>query len=154
MAYRHEFNANIGIVRIFNTYGPRLDKNDGRVVSNFICQALRGDSLTVFGDGSQTRSFCYVDDEIEGILRLLDSDETGPINIGNPGEFTVKQLAEMVIELTCSSSSIEYMSLPEDDPLQRCPDISRARQLLGWEPIVDLREGLRRTIDWFASIES
>ena len=151
MAYRHELNANIGIVRIFNTYGPRLDKDDGRVVSNFICQALRGDPLTVFGDGSQTRSFCYVDDEIEGIIRLLDSGELGPINIGNPGEFTMLELAELVLELTGSRSKLEFHPLPQDDPLQRCPDIAKARQLLGWQPAIDLREGLRRTIDWFRS---
>jgi dTDP-glucose 4,6-dehydratase len=151
MAYRHELNANVGIVRIFNTYGPRLDKDDGRVVSNFICQALRGDSLTVFGDGSQTRSFCYVDDEVEGIIRLLDSNEVGPINIGNPSEFTMLELAELVLELTGSSSRLEFHPLPQDDPLQRCPDITKAKQLLGWEPKVDLREGLRRTINWFRS---
>jgi nucleoside-diphosphate-sugar epimerase len=151
MAYRHELNANVGIVRIFNTYGPRLDKDDGRVVSNFICQALRGDSLTVFGDGSQTRSFCYVDDEVEGIIRLLDSNEVGPINIGNPGEFTMLELAELVLELTGSSSRLEFHPLPQDDPLQRCPDITKAKQILDWEPKVDLREGLRRTINWFRS---
>ncbi len=149
MAYRHEFDTDIGIVRIFNTYGPRLDKDDGRVVSNFICQALRGEPLTVYGDGSQTRSFCFVDDEVDGILRLLDSSEIGPINIGNPGEFTMIELAELVIELTGSTSPLEFHPLPTDDPLQRCPDISKARQLLGWEPKFDLRSGLARTIEWF-----
>ena len=149
MAYKQEQGANIGIVRIFNTYGPRLDKDDGRVVSNFICQALRGEPLTIYGDGSQTRSFCYVDDEVDGILRLLDSKETGPINIGNPNEFTMNELAQLVLELTGSTSTLEHRPLPTDDPLQRCPDITRARELLRWEPRIDLREGLRRTIEWF-----
>ena len=148
MAYWREYQANIGIVRIFNTYGPRLDPTDGRVVSNFVCQALRGQNLTVYGDGSQTRSFCYVDDEIRGILALLDSNERGPINIGNPVEFTMLELAELVLELTGSQSQLVYEALPADDPLQRCPDITLARQLLKWEPTVDLREGLRNTIDW------
>ena len=149
MAYWREHQANIGIVRIFNTYGPRLDPTDGRVVSNFVCQALQGQNLTVYGDGSQTRSFCYVDDEIRGILALLDSNERGPINIGNPVEFTMLELAELVLELTGSKSQLVYEALPADDPLQRCPDITLARQLLKWEPTVDLREGLRNTIDWF-----
>ena len=149
MAYWREYQANIGIVRIFNTYGPRLDPTDGRVVSNFVCQALQGQNLTVYGDGSQTRSFCYVDDEIRGILALLDSNERGPINIGNPVEFTMLELAELVLELTGSKSQLVYEALPADDPLQRCPDITLARQLLKWEPTVDLREGLRNTIDWF-----
>ena len=149
MAYWREYQANIGIVRIFNTYGPRLDPTDGRVVSNFVCQALRGQNLTVYGDGSQTRSFCYVDDEIRGILALLDSNERGPINIGNPVEFTMLELAELVLELTGSKSQLVYEALPADDPLQRCPDITLARELLKWEPTVELREGLRNTIDWF-----
>ena len=149
MAYWREYQANIGIVRIFNTYGPRLDPTDGRVVSNFVCQALRGQNLTVYGDGSQTRSFCYVEDEIRGILALLDSNERGPINIGNPVEFTMLELAELVLELTGSQSQLVYEALPADDPLQRCPDITLARQLLKWEPTVELREGLRHTIDWF-----
>jgi dTDP-glucose 4,6-dehydratase len=149
MAYWREYQANIGIVRIFNTYGPRLDPTDGRVVSNFVCQALQGQNLTVYGDGSQTRSFCYVDDEIRGILALLDSNEMGPINIGNPVEFTMLELAELVLELTGSQSQLVYEALPADDPMQRCPDITLARQLLKWEPTVDLREGLRSTIDWF-----
>jgi dTDP-glucose 4,6-dehydratase len=149
MAYWREYQANIGIVRIFNTYGPRLDPTDGRVVSNFVCQALQGQNLTVYGDGSQTRSFCYVDDEIRGILALLDSNEMGPINIGNPVEFTMLELAELVLELTGSQSELVYEALPADDPMQRCPDITLARQLLKWEPTVDLREGLRNTIDWF-----
>ena len=149
MAYWREYQANIGIVRIFNTYGPRLDPTDGRVVSNFVCQALQGQNLTVYGDGSQTRSFCYVDDEIRGILALLDSNERGPINIGNPVEFTMLELAELVLELTGSQSQLVYEALPADDPMQRCPDITLARELLKWEPTVDLREGLRHTIDWF-----
>jgi len=149
MAYWREYQANIGIVRIFNTYGPRLDPSDGRVVSNFVCQALQGQNLTVYGDGSQTRSFCYVDDEIRGILALLDSNEMGPINIGNPVEFTMLELAELVLELTGSQSELVYEALPADDPMQRCPDITLARQLLKWEPTVELREGLRHTIDWF-----
>jgi dTDP-glucose 4,6-dehydratase len=149
MAYWREYQANIGIVRIFNTYGPRLDPTDGRVVSNFVCQALQGQNLTVYGDGSQTRSFCYVDDEIRGILALLDSNERGPINIGNPVEFTMLELAELVLDLTGSQSQLVYETLPADDPLQRCPDITLARELLKWEPTVELREGLRNTIDWF-----
>jgi dTDP-glucose 4,6-dehydratase len=149
MAYKHEFKTDIGIVRIFNTYGPRLDKDDGRVVSNFICQALRGEPLTIYGDGSQTRSFCFVEDEVDGIIRLLDSTETGPINIGNPGEFTMIELANLVLELTGSTSSLEFHPLPTDDPLQRCPDISKARQLLNWKPKIDLKTGLTRTIEWF-----
>jgi nucleoside-diphosphate-sugar epimerase len=149
MAYWREHNANIGIVRIFNTYGPRLDATDGRVVSNFVCQALQGQDLTVYGDGSQTRSFCYVDDEIRGIIALLDSTERGPINIGNPKEFTMLELADVVLELTKSQSKIVYRPLPSDDPMQRRPDISKATELLGWEPKVELREGLTRTIDWF-----
>jgi dTDP-glucose 4,6-dehydratase len=149
MAYKRQYDANIGIVRIFNTYGPRLDRFDGRVVSNFVCQALRGDDLTVYGDGSQTRSFCYVDDEVRGIIALLDSQQTGPINIGNPIEFTMLELAKIVLELTESSSKLVNLPLPADDPLQRRPDISLAKNLLGWEPNVDLRTGLVSTIDWF-----
>jgi nucleoside-diphosphate-sugar epimerase len=149
MAYKRQYDANIGIVRIFNTYGPRLDRFDGRVVSNFVCQALRGDDLTVYGDGSQTRSFCYVDDEVRGIIALLDSQQTGPINIGNPVEFTMLELAKIVLELTESNSKLVNLPLPADDPLQRRPDISLAKNLLGWEPNVDLRTGLVSTIDWF-----
>ena len=149
MAYKRQYDANIGIVRIFNTYGPRLDRFDGRVVSNFVCQALRGDDLTVYGDGSQTRSFCYVDDEVRGIIALLDSQQTGPINIGNPVEFTMLELAKIVLELTESNSKLVNLPLPADDPLQRRPDISLAKNLLGWEPKVDLRTGLVSTIDWF-----
>ena len=149
MAYKREHNIDLGIVRIFNTYGPRLDPNDGRVVSNFVCQAIQGEDLTIYGEGSQTRSFCYVDDQIRGIISMLDSRECGPINIGNPVEFTMLELAEIVRELTGSKSQLVYRPLPADDPMQRRPDITRAKELLGWEPQVDLREGLMRTIDWF-----
>jgi nucleoside-diphosphate-sugar epimerase len=151
MAYWREHDANIGIIRIFNTYGPRLDPMDGRVVSNFVCQSIQGHDLTVYGDGSQTRSFCYVDDEIRGILAMLDSNERGPINIGNPVEFTMLELADLVLELTSSKSQVVYKPLPSDDPLQRCPDITQAQNLLNWSPTIDLREGLGRTIDWFQS---
>jgi nucleoside-diphosphate-sugar epimerase len=149
MAYWREHKANIGIIRIFNTYGPRLDPLDGRVVSNFVCQAIQGHDLTVYGDGSQTRSFCYVDDEVRGILAMLDSQERGPINIGNPVEFTMLELADLVLELTDSNSELVYKPLPSDDPLQRCPDITQAQNLLNWSPTIDLREGLARTIEWF-----
>ena len=152
MAYWREKNANIGIVRIFNTYGPRLDPDDGRVVSNFVCQAIEGNDLTIYGDGTQTRSFCYVDDEIRGIIAMLDSDQRGPINIGNPVEFTMLELAELVLELTSSKSSLVYRELPADDPLQRKPDISNAIEFLGWRPAIDLREGLEQTIKWFRGI--
>ncbi len=152
MAYWREKQANIGIIRIFNTYGPRLDPNDGRVVSNFICQALQGADLTIYGDGSQTRSFCYVDDEIRGILAMLDSDQRGPINIGNPIEFTMMELAKLVLELTGSKSSISFRELPADDPLQRKPDISKAIEHLGWKPEINLRQGLELTIKWFQEI--
>ncbi|HEX4901669.1 MAG TPA: GDP-mannose 4,6-dehydratase [Acidimicrobiales bacterium] len=139
-------------VMAHNTYGPRMRPQDGRVVSNFVMQALRGEPITIYGDGNQTRSFCYVDDEVRGFLALLDSDQTGPINIGNPGEFTIRELADIVIELTGSSSEIVHEPLPVDDPMQRQPDITKARELLGWEPTVQLREGLRRTIEHFAAL--
>ncbi len=148
MAYHRYHGVEVRIVRIFNTYGPRMRPADGRVVSNFLWQALHGEPLTVYGDGSQTRSFCFVDDEVAGFLRLLDSDQTGPINIGNPGEFTVAELADLVLEATGSDSEVVLEPLPVDDPTQRRPDISLARAHLGWEPTVDLREGLRRTADW------
>ncbi|HOG94492.1 MAG TPA: GDP-mannose 4,6-dehydratase, partial [Opitutaceae bacterium] len=136
--------------RIFNTYGPRMLANDGRVVSNFIVQALRGEDLTVYGDGSQTRSFCYVDDLIEGFVRFMNQTETvGPMNLGNPGEFTMLQLAELTLKLVGGRSKIVHQPLPADDPKQRRPDISQARSVLGWEPKVALEEGLRRTIDYF-----
>ena len=152
LAYHRYHDVDVRIVRIFNTYGPRMRPGDGRVVSNFIVQALRGDPLTVYGDGSQTRSFCYVDDEIEGIYRLFMSDQVGPMNIGNPGEFTILELAEKVIELTGSSSPIEHVPLPEDDPKVRRPDISLARGELDWEPGIDLEEGLGRTIPYFRKL--
>ena len=152
MAYHRAHGLDTRIVRIFNTYGPRMRPSDGRVVSNLIVQALRGEPLTLYGDGSQTRSFCYVDDLVEGILRLFERGTAEPVNIGNPGEFTVRELAELVLEVTGSSSSIELRPLPVDDPRQRCPDISRARSLLGWEPRVPLSEGLRRTVEYFRTI--
>jgi dTDP-glucose 4,6-dehydratase len=149
MAYHRYHHLDTCIVRIFNTFGPRMRPHDGRVVSNFIIQALRGEPLTVYGDGSQTRSFCYVDDLIEGIVRLFERGSPDPTNIGNPGEFTVLQLAERVLALTGSKSEIVRRPLPVDDPRVRQPDITRAKQLLGWEPRVPLDEGLRRTIDYF-----
>ncbi len=150
MAMHRTHGVNVGIVRIFNTYGPRLSPGDGRVVSNFIVQALRGEPLTVYGDGSQTRSLCFVDDEIGGLLALLDSSLTGPVNIGNPDERTMLELAEFVLEVTGSSSGVTYEPLPEDDPTRRCPDITLARTALGWEPTTGLREGIERTIEYFA----
>jgi dTDP-glucose 4,6-dehydratase len=152
MAYHRYHGLDTRIVRIFNTYGPRMRPGDGRVVSNFIVQALRDDPLTVYGDGSQTRSFCYVDDEVEGIYRLFESDRTGPMNIGNPAEFTVLQLAEKVLELTGSRSVIEHRPLPTDDPTVRCPDITLARRELGWEPAIDLEAGLEGTIPYFRAL--
>jgi dTDP-glucose 4,6-dehydratase len=152
MAYHRAQGVDTRIVRIFNTYGPRMRPGDGRVVSNFIVQALRGEPLTAYGDGSQTRSFCYVSDEVEGIYRLFKSGETMPVNVGNPNEFTVRELAELVLELTGSRSTIISHPLPTDDPKVRQPDISRARSLLDWEPAVPLREGLTRTIEYFRGL--
>jgi dTDP-glucose 4,6-dehydratase len=152
MAYHRYHGLDTRIVRIFNTFGPRMRPHDGRVVSNFIRQALRHEPLTVYGDGSQTRSFCYVDDLVEGIVRLFERGTPEPTNIGNPGEFTVRQLADHVLALTGSRSEIVYRPLPEDDPRVRQPDISRARQLLGWEPCVPLDEGLTRTIAYFHEV--
>ena len=149
MAYARTHGMAVRIVRIFNTYGPRLRARDGRVVSNFIDQALRGEPLTVYGDGAQTRSFCYVEDEVRGLLALLDSDLEGPCNIGNPDEFTVRELADLVIEVTDSTSEVVHEDLPVDDPAKRRPDITRARTELGWEPKVQLREGIERTVEWF-----
>jgi len=148
-AYRRYHKVDVRIVRIFNTYGPRLQMNDGRVISNFMKQALRGEDLTVYGDGSQTRSFCYVSDEIEGILKLAWSKEQDPTNVGNPGEFTILECAREVLEVTGSQSGIKFLPLPEDDPKQRRPDITKARTLLGWEPKIDLRTGLRLSLDYF-----
>ena len=154
MAYHRYHGVDTRIVRIFNTYGPRMRPNDGRVVSNFIVQALGGEPLTIYGDGSQTRSFCYVADEIEGIYRLFMRGDNNPTNIGNPNEFTVRQLAELVIELTGTKSQIVQRELPVDDPKVRQPDIRRAREMLGWEPTVSLRDGVSRTIEYFRSVLS
>jgi nucleoside-diphosphate-sugar epimerase len=151
MAYHRAHGVDVRIVRIFNTYGPRMQIDDGRVVTNFVAQALRGQPLTIYGDGSQTRSFCYVDDEVAGLLALLDGDITGPVNIGNPVEWTMMELAELVLELTGSPATIDFRPLPADDPKLRRPDITLAREQLGWEPQVSLREGLERTIPWFAA---
>ncbi|MBS0314490.1 MAG: SDR family oxidoreductase [Proteobacteria bacterium] len=149
--YHRQHRLDIKVARIFNTYGPRMHPNDGRVVSNFIVQALRGEPITIYGEGQQTRSFCYVDDLIEGFVRLMGTDATctGPINLGNPGEFTIRQLAELVIELTGAASRLEFRPLPADDPMQRKPDITLARERLGWAPSIALREGLTRTIAYF-----
>ncbi len=152
MAYHRFHGTDTRIVRIFNTYGPRMQPRDGRVVSNFIVQALNNEPITVYGDGSQSRSFCYVDDEIEGIYRLFNGGDEMPMNIGNPGEYTVKELAEVVVQLIGGESSIVSEPLPQDDPKQRQPDITRARALLGWEPKVELREGLAKTIEYFRSL--
>ena len=151
--YHRQFGIDIKIVRIFNTYGPNMQKNDGRVVSNFIVQALEGNDITVYGDGSQTRSFCYISDQVEGIIRLMNSDSqiTGPINIGNPCEITVRELAEKILDITKSDSSIIFKGLPEDDPKKRKPDITLATKYLGWKPEVDLTEGLHETIKYFLS---
>lgn len=147
----HRMNkVDIRVMRIFNTYGPRMHPNDGRVVSNFVVQALKGNDITIYGDGSQTRSFCYVDDLINGMMRLMNTDDIiGPVNIGNPSEFTIKELAEKVIELTGSKSSVIYKPLPSDDPKQRQPDITLAKNKLGWAPTIPLEEGLKRTIEYF-----
>jgi len=155
MDYHRRNGVAIRIARIFNTYGPRMHPYDGRVISNFLRQALRGEDLTLFGDGSQTRSFCYRDDMIEGILRMMGApaDLPGPVNLGNPEEFTIRQLAELVLELTGSQSKLAWKPLPADDPAQRRPDITLAAERLGWRPVVALREGLERTINWFRSID-
>ncbi len=152
--YHRQYNLDIKIVRIFNTYGPRMHPNDGRVVSNFIVQALKGEDITMYGTGSQTRSFCYVDDLIEGFVRMMATEKgvTGPINLGNPGEFTMLELAEKVIQLTGSKSKLVFMPLPTDDPKQRQPDITLAQENLGWEPKVDLEDGLKETINYFKKL--
>lgn len=149
--YKRQHNLNIRVVRIFNTYGPRMHPNDGRVVSNFIMQALRGEAITLYGDGQQTRSFCYVDDLIEGFVRMMNADDaiSGPINLGNPNEFTIRELAETVIRLTGANSELIYAPLPTDDPMQRQPDITRANQDLDWHPSIQLEAGLEKTIDYF-----
>ena len=152
--YHRQNKVRIKVLRIFNTYGPRMHPNDGRVVSNFIVQALKGEDITIYGDGSQTRSFCYVDDLIEGMIRLMDTgdDVTGPINVGNPGEFTMIELAENVLRLTGSKSKLVRMPLPSDDPKQRKPDITKAKNVLGWEPKVNLEDGLKETIAYFRGL--
>ena len=149
MTYHRTHGVNTHLARIFNTYGPRLQPSDGRVVSNFMMQALRGEPLTIYGDGRQTRSFCFVDDLIEGIVRLARSAEHMPVNLGNPAEFTILECAQAVLEVTGSKSKLRFESLPEDDPARRCPDIGKARTLLGWEPQVPLKEGLARSLDYF-----
>ncbi len=152
--YHRQNKVNIRVVRIFNTYGPRMDPNDGRVISNFIVQALRNQDLTVYGDGSQTRSFCYVDDLIEGLIRMMNGpdDFVGPVNLGNPGEFAILDLAEMIIRSTASRSRITLKPLPKDDPLKRKPDIALAKEWLNWEPKIGLEEGLKRTVEYFRGI--
>ena len=152
--YRRQHNMPIKVVRIFNTYGPRMHPNDGRVVSNFIVQALRGHEITIYGEGTQTRSFCYVDDLIEALVRMMQtpSDVTGPINIGNPHEFTIRELAELIVKLTGTKSKLRFQPLPSDDPRQRRPDISEAKLALKWEPKIQLREGLTKTITYFENI--
>ena len=149
--YHRQHDLKIRVARIFNTYGPRMAADDGRVVSNFIVQALRGEPITIYGDGTQTRSFCYVDDLVSGLVALMDnkSSETGPVNLGNPGEFTMSELATLVLEMTGSKSSLEHRDLPQDDPKQRKPDISKAKEVLNWEPAVALKDGLARTIEYF-----
>jgi dTDP-glucose 4,6-dehydratase len=150
MAYHRHHRVRTRIVRIFNTYGPRMRPDDGRMIPNFIRQALSGEPLTVYGDGTQTRSVQYVDDLVEGVFRLMQSTETRPVNVGNPTEFTVREIAELVIEISGGESELVHEPLPEDDPKQRCPDITRAREALGWEPRVPAREGLEKTFGWFA----
>lgn len=151
-SYRYKYQVSTCIGRFFNTYGPRMDPKDGRVVSNFIIQALKGSPLTIYGKGQQTRSFCYVDDLVKGIATLINSDEEGPMNLGNPGEFTIKELADMVIKKTGSNSKITHLPLPGDDPTQRKPDITMAKQKLGWEPSITLDKGLDKTIEYFQKI--
>ena len=151
--YHQEHDLEVRLIRIFNTYGPRMDPNDGRVISNFITQALRGEPFTIYGDGSQTRSFCYRDDLIEGMIRLMDqNEEMGPINIGNPGEYSMLELAEKVIEVTGSKSNLVYKELPADDPKQRCPDITKAKALLDWSPQVNLETGLKQTVTYYREL--
>jgi dTDP-glucose 4,6-dehydratase len=151
MAYHRSRGVNTHLVRIFNTYGPRLQPSDGRVISNFMMQALKGEPLTIYGEGRQTRSFCYVDDLVGGIVRLCRSSEAMPVNIGNPGEFTIIECAQAVLRVTGSKSKLVFRELPQDDPTRRCPDITRAKQLLGWEPSISLEEGLQRSLDYFKS---
>jgi UDP-glucuronate decarboxylase len=152
--YYRQHNLQIKIARIFNTYGPRMHANDGRVVSNFVVQALKGEPLTIYGDGQQTRSFCYVDEMVDAFVRLMNSDDEfiGPVNLGNPGEFTIRELAEKTLAMTNSSSELINLPLPQDDPTQRQPNISLAKEKLGWEPVIKLEEGLGKTIDYFKSV--
>ncbi len=150
--YRRQHNLEIRVARIFNTYGPRMLENDGRVVSNFVVQALRGEPITIYGDGSQTRSFCFVDDLVEGLVRLMNSDCHEPVNLGNPGEFTIADLAQKVVTMTGSKSQIEKRALPADDPRRRQPDIARAKKILGWQPTVPLEQGLEKTIAHFRGV--
>jgi nucleoside-diphosphate-sugar epimerase len=150
-AYRETHGVNAGILRIFNTYGPRMSARDGRIVTNFITQALNGDPLTIYGDGSQTRSFCYVDDLIRGIVSMIDCAESGPVNLGNPEEFTVADFAQLILRVTGSDSPVEHLPLPVDDPTRRCPVITRASQVLGWQPQIQVEDGVRRTVEWFRS---
>lgn len=152
--YHRQLGVEVKVVRIFNTYGPRMQANDGRVVSNFIVQALKGEDITIYGDGSQTRSFCYVDDLIEGFVKMMDTpaDVAGPVNLGNPGEFTIKELAEKIIQLTESSSKLVYHDLPLDDPVRRRPNIDKAREILAWTPEIEIDAGLQKTISYFSSI--
>jgi UDP-glucuronate decarboxylase len=152
--YWRQHNLEIKVVRLFNTYGPRMHPQDGRVVSNFIMSALTGNPITLYGDGSQTRSFCYVDDLIDGLITMMESDVaiTGPINLGNPGEFTVKELADMIVAKIPTTSAMEFLPLPQDDPIRRQPDITRAKEQLGWEPTIDLDQGLDRTIAYFKGL--
>ena len=149
MDYKREHNINIRIVRIFNTYGPNMTKNDGRVVSNFILQALNNENITIYGDGSQTRSFQFIDDLVNGLIKMMNGDSEGPINLGNPNELSMKDLATKVINLTNSSSNIIYKDLPDDDPKRRRPDINLANSKLGWNPLIDLETGLKKTINYF-----
>ena len=154
MDYHRVHKLGIRIIRIFNTYGPRMHPFDGRVVSNFIRQAINGEDITIFGDGSQTRSFCYRDDLVEGMIRLMNAEDmTGPVNIGNPGEYTIRQLAELILELTGSKSKLVERPLPQDDPTRRCPNIDMAKEKLGWQPTISLRDGLEKTIEWFKTID-
>jgi dTDP-glucose 4,6-dehydratase len=150
-AYRRARDVNTGIVRIFNTYGPRMSARDGRIVTNFVTQALNGEPLTIYGDGSQTRSFCYVEDLIRGIVAMIDSAEPGPVNLGNPEEFTVADFAQLVLRLTGSGSPVEHHRLPVDDPVRRCPVISYAKEVLGWQPEIPVEDGVSRTVEWFRS---
>ncbi|MGI9316983.1 MAG: UDP-glucuronic acid decarboxylase family protein [bacterium] len=152
--YYRQYQLKIKVVRIFNTYGPCMHPNDGRVVSNFIVQALKGEPITIYGDGNQTRSFCYVSDMVEAFIRMMETDDqvTGPINLGNPDEFSIRQLAEMILDITGSNSELVVKPLPQDDPLQRCPDIGLAKQALDWAPSVELRQGLEQTVEWFSSV--